>query len=128
MDQHFGRQRRLTTPAEFTRCYRHGWRLRTAYFTVYAYQREDATVRLGLAVGKGVGPAVIRNRVKRRLREVFRRQTCVVPYGYDIFVRAMPASASTPYAELERAWLEVVGQLRRRDTGSMTEPSGREHL
>jgi ribonuclease P protein component len=85
-------------------------------------------VRLGLAVGKGVGPAVIRNRVKRRLREVFRRQTCVVPYGYDIFVRAMPSSASTPYAELERAWLEVVGQLRRRDTGSMTEPSGREHL
>jgi ribonuclease P protein component len=69
-------------------------------------------VRLGLAVGKGVGAAVKRNRVKRRLRDIFRRHTCLVPHGYDLFVRAMPASAYAPYAELERAWHEVVGQLR----------------
>ena len=59
-----------------------------SYFTIYAYRQGERVTRLGLAVGKAVGIAVVRNRVKRRLRELFRRRKALVPSGYDLFVRA----------------------------------------
>jgi ribonuclease P protein component len=67
-------------------------------------------------VGKAVGIAVVRNRVKRRLRELFRRQKTLLPRGYDLFVRALPASASAPYAALEAAWRETMARLRAAET------------
>jgi ribonuclease P protein component len=112
VDQRLRRSERLTARADFTRCYRHGRRLRTSYFTVYAYDRGNGISRLGLAVGKAIGIAVVRNRVKRRLRELFRRQKALVPRGYDLFVRALPASTSAPYAGLEAAWCEAMAKLR----------------
>lgn len=112
MDQRLQRSERLTAPADFTRCYRHGQRLRTKYFTVYAYHRGEGVSRLGLAVGKAVGIAVVRNRVKRRLRELFRREKAVMPRGYDLFVRAVPASALAPYSELRTAWCDTMAKLR----------------
>jgi ribonuclease P protein component len=112
MDQRLRKRERLTAPAEYTCCYRHGERLRSTYFTVYAYRRGEGISRLGLAVGKAVGNAVVRNRVKRRLRELFRQHKALVPGGYDLFVRAAPASASAAYAELAAAWCEAMALLR----------------
>jgi ribonuclease P protein component len=112
VDQRLRRQERLSNAADFTRCYRHGKRLRTRYFTVYAYCRGESAPRLGLAVGKTVGIAVVRNRVKRRLRELFRRYKGLVPSGYDLFARAAPASAAASYAALEEAWAEAVALLQ----------------
>lgn len=122
MDQHLHRSERLTAAADFTRCYHHGRRLRTQYFTVYAYYRGEGVSRLGLAVGKAVGMAVVRNRVKRRLRELFRRQKALVPSGYDLFVRAVPASALTSYAGLEAAWREAMAQLNAAEALGHAEP------
>jgi ribonuclease P protein component len=108
MDQRLRKRERLAGSADFRRCYRHGKRLRTACFTVHAYHRGQAVTRLGLAVGKAVGTAVMRNRVKRRLRELFRRHKALLPMGYDLFVRAAPTSATVPYRKLESAWLESI--------------------
>ena len=47
--------------------------------------------RLGLATGKTLGTAVVRNRVRRRLREVFRALTPEIGPGWDILVIARPA-------------------------------------
>jgi ribonuclease P protein component len=116
VDQRLRRHERLSAPADFTRCYRHGKRLRTRYFTVYAYRRGECGTRLGLAVGKTVGIAVVRNRVKRRLRELFRRHKALVPGGYDLFVRAVPASAAASYAALEVAWGEAMAMLKPANT------------
>jgi ribonuclease P protein component len=112
VDQRLRRHERLTARTDYTRCYRHGRQLRTGYFTVYAYHQGECGTRLGLAVGKAVGNAVVRNRVKRRLRELFRRRKVLVPQGYDLFVRAVPASASAAYTDLETAWGEALGLLR----------------
>ncbi len=121
MDQRLRKTERLTSPADFTRCYRHGKRLRTAWFIMHAYGRGERGVRLGLAVGKAVGPAVVRNRVKRRLREIFRRHKALVPEGYDLFVRATPASAQARYAEIEQTWREAVVALQRGEPSSAAE-------
>jgi ribonuclease P protein component len=122
VDQHLHRYERLTAPADFTRCYRHGRRLRTSYFTVYAYYQGGDISRLGLAVGKAIGIAVVRNRVKRRLRELFRRQKALLPRGYDFFVRALPASASASYVGLEAAWGAAMAELRVVEMGSHAGP------
>jgi ribonuclease P protein component len=111
VDQRLHTYERLSDRGEYTRCYRHGERLRSRYFTVYAYHRGDGMPRLGLTAGKAVGKAVVRNRVKRRLRELFRRDKGSVPGGYDLFVRALPASASAPFPDLAAAWREALTSL-----------------
>ena len=116
MDQRLRRDERLTARTDYTRCYRHGRRLRTKFFTIYAYRRGECVTRLGLAVGKAVGIAVVRNRVKRRLRELFRRWKALVPRGYDLFVRAVPASAPASYTALEAAWCETMAMLKATET------------
>ena len=109
--QRFRKNDRLTASADFRRCYRQGMRLRTALFTVYAYHTDQGSVRLGLAVGKTVGAAVVRNRVKRRLREIFRLHKASLPMGYDLFIRATPASAQARYEALEAAFCEAMAGL-----------------
>lgn len=122
MDQRLRRHERLTARTDYTRCYQHGQRLRTRYFTVYAHHRGGCVTRLGLAVGKAVGIAVVRNRVKRRLRELFRRRKALIPRGYDLFVRAVPASASAPYVTLEAAWCEAMAMLGAAEALAQAEP------
>lgn len=60
--------------------------------------------RVGYAVGKRVGNAVTRNRVRRRLRAI----TWATPLagGYDIVVTARPEAAAAPFDALERAFLQ----------------------
>jgi ribonuclease P protein component len=113
--QHLRRYERLAARADYTRCYRYGQRLRTPYFTIYAYRHDEDVIRLGLAVGKAVGNAVVRNRVKRRLRELFRRRKALVPRGYDLFVRAVPASALASYRTLENEWCKALQVLTAAD-------------
>jgi ribonuclease P protein component len=111
VNQRLCRHERFAARADYTRCYHHGQRLRTQYFTIYAYRHGEHVIRLGLAVGKAVGIAVVRNRVKRRLRELFRRRKALVPRGYDLFVRALPTSAQASYGTLEDAWCKAIAAL-----------------
>ena len=108
MRQRFRKIERLAAHADFTRCYRQGKRFRTPLFTLYAYRQGQGIARLGLAVGKSVGNAVVRNRVKRRLREIFRRHKALLPAGYDLCIRAAPASASAGYEGLATAFGDAV--------------------
>jgi len=59
-----------------------------------------APARAGFVVGKTVGPAVVRNRVRRRLREVVRARLAVLPGGSRLVVRAQPGAADASYDAL----------------------------
>lgn len=80
-------------------------------FTVYAYHSGCGGARLGLTVGKAIGTAVVRNRVKRRVREIFRLRKPWVPEGYDLVVRAAPASAGARYWDLDAAFCKAMAEL-----------------
>jgi len=56
--------------------------------------------RAGFVVSRAVGNAVVRNKVKRRLRELVRDRLTNLPVGTDLVIRALPAAAKRTYAEM----------------------------
>jgi len=63
-------------------------------------EHEPAPVRAGFVVSKAVGGAVIRNRVRRRLRHLVRERLAGLPAGTTLVVRALPDAAEASYARL----------------------------
>jgi ribonuclease P protein component len=96
------RTRRLRSPRDFQRTRQRGRSVSGAYLTLhYVRQAADpAPARAGFSVGKRVGNAVTRNRVKRRLREAIRRLLADVPPGWDLILAGKPGAAQTEYAAL----------------------------
>jgi ribonuclease P protein component len=89
------KRRRLSRSAEFERVYRQGRSKGNRYLVLYAFPREesgDEGPRLGLSVGRRVGGAVDRSRVKRVLREAFWEEARRLPAGSDYVVVARPES------------------------------------
>ncbi|MFL5920259.1 MAG: ribonuclease P protein component [Gaiellaceae bacterium] len=90
------RRHRLSRSRDFDAVYRHGRSVSTRYLTLYWFTREDepeAVARLGLAVPKAVGPAVVRNKMKRQLRELFRSRVETLPQDRDYVLVVRPGLA-----------------------------------
>jgi ribonuclease P protein component len=83
------RRNRLSRSRDFDAVYRRGRSVSTRFLTLYWFEREESVgePRLGLAVPREVGNAVVRNRIKRQLREVFRARVARVPQGSDYVLR-----------------------------------------
>ena len=87
----FGAAARLHRSAEFLRLQRNGVRFQSPHFVLYAGNLDNDAehVRLGVTVSRRIGNAVVRNRVKRRLREFFRTEMrASLPAGTSIVVIA----------------------------------------
>ena len=85
---------------------------------VHAATGTGTTSRVGFVVSKAVGGAVVRNRVKRRLRHLAARQLARTSVSRDVVVRALPGSAVSPLRvadDLSSAWGQA---LRRLSPGS----------
>jgi ribonuclease P protein component len=112
------RRRRLSRSAEFERVYRQGRSKGNRYLVLYAFPRDedsDEGPRLGLSVGRRVGGAVDRTRVKRALREAFWEEARRLPAGSDYVVVARPESLGLTEREgasgIRTALAELVDQL-----------------
>ena len=93
---------RLTRPTSFQRAVKAGRRSGARTLVTHlALDAEGADgARVGFVVSKAVGPAVVRNRVKRRLRHAARERLSLLPPGSLLVVRAQPAAAAASYEEL----------------------------
>lgn len=104
------RRHRLSRSRDFDAVYRKGRSVSTRYLVLYAFPRDEEEQalepepRLGLAISRKVGGAVARNRLKRRLREVFTALADKVQPGYDYVLVARPGLAEAA-EEGGHSWL-----------------------
>ena len=86
------RKHRLSRSRDFDAVYRHGRSVSTRFLTLYWFKRDEepGDPRLGLAVPRAAGNAVVRNRIKRQLRELWRARLERVPPGRDYVLKVRP--------------------------------------
>ena len=77
------------------------------YLVLYARRNRSAQNRVGVTVGKKLGHAVVRNRVRRRLREVYRLNEAKFAPGWDIVVVARSRCIKADFQKLTQAYLSL---------------------
>ena len=101
----------LKRNSDFRRAYSRGKSAAGRYVAVYCRRNGSAGNRLGITVGTKVGKAVVRNRIRRRLREIYRLSLPEMRTGYDIVIVARSKSVGAEYRQLEASFLHACGKL-----------------
>ena len=97
---------------EFRRLYSKGKSAVTPFLVVYARKTKRRENRIGFTVSTKLGKAVVRNRVRRRLREIYRLHEAEFLPGLELVIVARSRAVSAAYGQLERALLSAGGKLR----------------
>ena len=112
------RVHRIRKRKEYREVYRIGGKAVGRYVVVFGLRRRRGGVRLGVTASKKVGNAVIRNRCRRRIREVFRLNRRRVAFeAIDLVVNARRDCALVPWAALVRDYVKCLERLERNLSG-----------
>ena len=113
----------------FKAVYGNGSHTANVYFAMYALENGTDSNRLGVSVSKKVGKAVIRNRVKRLVKESCRLRSATLVQGYDIVVVARAAVGQLPregsFRKVDRALETLFGRLKLLENKNEVVRSGR---
>ena len=113
-DERFPWRQRIIRSADFRSLYQSGRRCDAGKFVLFARPNELGCHRLGLTVSRKVGNAVVRNRVKRLFREIFRRSSAAIPCHFDFVVNAKRDCATAAYTVLRADFLSATRTVCRR--------------
>ena len=95
----------------FRRAYSRGKTAADSRLALYVRRNGQRGSRLGLTVSTKVGCAVVRNRVRRRLREIYRLNEGRLAAGCDVVVVARVRAAESSYRQLEKSFLKLADKL-----------------
>ncbi len=101
----------LKDNSAFRRLYHRGTSAGNRYLVIYCRRNGTDTTRLGFTVSTKLGHAVVRNRMRRRLREIYRAQEGELRSGYDIVVVARSAAVEAEFALLQRSFRSLTEKL-----------------
>lgn len=112
----FPKEVRLRRRSEFLRVQDKGFKITADCLLclVLPNARADRLTRLGLTVSTKVGNSVVRNRIRRRLRELFRTQKASLPGGLDMVLIARNSAAEADFPRLARAFDRVRAELHKK--------------
>ena len=103
---------RIRRRAEYEKVYADGRKLYGRYMILFCLPRTEPPARCGFAVSRKVGGAVVRNRVRRRLREICRRELAAQPSA-DFVISVRREAAGAPFAELAAEVARLAAKARR---------------
>ena len=104
-------RRTLKKNSDFRRLYAKGKSAVNPYMVVYCRRNRRGENRLGYTVSTKLGGAVVRNRVRRRFREIYRLREPGLKAGWDIVIVARSRSVGAEYARLDAAFLAACKSL-----------------
>lgn len=107
--QRYRRRYRLRKRREYLALQSAGRRRRSTHFTVITRARDFPPSRLGITTSRKVGHAPARNRIRRLVREFFRKRRAVLAPPRDILVIARPGAAEVCFADVERELSQALG-------------------
>lgn len=111
--ERLARAQHLRGAADFDEVRRTGRRAEAGPFTLRLRLRTEGPRRLGIIASRKAGPSVTRNRAKRTLRELFRRNQDALPPSCDVVVIVRPNFLEFPFAEIRTRYLHALKQTGR---------------
>ncbi|WFA08316.1 ribonuclease P protein component [Tissierella sp. Yu-01] len=99
---------RLRKNLEFRKVYNNGKNFWNRNLVLYIRKNDLEETRLGLTITKKVGNAVVRNKIRRRLKEIYRLNLYRVKDGYDLIIIPKKNVVDISYKELESALIHIL--------------------
>lgn len=115
---------KLHNNQQFRRVYDQGQRFQSPFFSIFVLKTEKSGQKIGITVTRKIGCAVVRNRCKRRLREVVRNYYSRLPdgflsgAGYELVINAKHSLVTAEFKQLEESFAQVMKRIhdeRKRD-------------
>lgn len=104
----FSKAERLRKRKEFLGVYERGDKIQSTYFVLYMLENGRPHHRLGITASRKIGRAVVRNRIKRRLREIFRTNKQAVFPHCDLVVNAKRSAARARNQQIQEDILKGI--------------------
>ena len=123
MSQALSRADRVRRRPDFERAYDTGVRVHARFMTVFIVPNREVHSRFGVAATRKLGSAVVRNRAKRRARELFRRHKLAA--GLDIVIVPRREMLDAPFTSLEADYLAALERRDREPAAGRPRPAGK---
>jgi ribonuclease P protein component len=104
-------RQRIRKKKDFLVLYKKGYRYKSRYFSLIGLPNALLYSRVGVVASRKVGNAVARNRAKRWMRELFRRNKDLLVHPVDLLIVATPAMKEATWPELRESYLQAVGKI-----------------
>jgi len=101
----------ISNNRQFQRLYRSGKHAVDGFFAIYCHRNRVGGNRLGLTVSTKIGKAVVRNRVRRRMKEIYRLQETQLGRGWDVVIVARVRARYATYVQLEQSFRKLTDKL-----------------
>jgi ribonuclease P protein component len=102
----------LVRRSEYDAVYRDGRRRLSAQFLVFYRENGLGRSRFGISVKKALGGAVVRNRIRRRIREILRLNRSEIPSGWDMVIHPRSSVARSRFASLAAEFVRLLQDLK----------------
>ena len=113
MAERFPKSERLRKRREFLKVQDHGAKVSAGTLLALVQRNGSGVTRLGLTVSNKVGNSVVRNRIRRRLRELYRKRKAALPAGLDLVLVARGSAKDADFARLAHDFDQVTLRLSR---------------